>query len=148
MPSIFLSDPRHTKCFWMVLVCVLSVVGCAQTSTPSSGAAGDRPASSREQIARNGIVINVRAIYLSEERASQPAGSAGRSLSQVGGAVLGNLAGDTTEEHSGQTDGFEITVRLDNGEIRTITQQSDVSIKLNQRVQVISGSGVTRVLPN
>ena len=148
MPSIFLSDLHHAKHFCMTLVCVLSLVGCAQNSVPASGSAGERPASSREQIARNGVVTNVRAIYLSEERAAQPAGSSARSLSQVGGAILGSLAGDTTEEHSGQTDGLEITVRLDNGEIRTITQQSDVSIKLNQRVQVISGSGVTRVVPN
>jgi outer membrane lipoprotein SlyB len=74
-------------------------------------------------------------------------GGTGRSLAILGGAVLGALAGDVVEERVGKKDGLEITVKLDNGETRVIAQEADVSIVLNQRVQVISGVGPTRVVP-
>ena len=145
-----LSDRRHVKHFGTLVLCVLVLAGCAKPSVPSAGSEVDRASvSQREEIARNGTVIKVRAIYLTQVRQSPLAGSTAsvRTVSQVGGAILGSLTRDTTEEHAGQTDGFEITVRLDNGEIRTVTQLSDHPIALQQRVQVISGSGVTRVLP-
>lgn len=145
-----LSDRRHVKHFGILALCALVLSGCATSSIPPSGSAGERSTSHLEEIARNGTVIKVRAIYLNEERENPRTapGTSARTLSQVGGSVLGSLAGDTTDEHADQTDGYEITVRLDNGELRTVSQQSDIHIKLNQRVQIISGSGRTRVLPN
>ena len=145
-----LPDRRHVKHFSTLFVCVLVLAGCAKPGTPSAGSEVDRASvSQREEIARNGTVIKVRAIYLTQAPLSPSAGSTAspRTVSLVGGAILGSLTRDTTEEHAGQTDGFEITVRLDNGEIRTVTQLSDPPIALQQRVQVISGSGITRVLP-
>ena len=146
-----LSDRRHVKHFGTLVLCVLVLAGCAKPGAPTAGSeVVDRASvSQREEIARNGTVIKVRAIYLTQVRQSPVAGSTAsvRTVSQVGGAILGSLTRDTTEDHAGQTDGFEITVRLDNGEIRTVTQLSDHPIALQQRVQVISGSGVTRVLP-
>jgi outer membrane lipoprotein SlyB len=147
---MMLSDRCHVKHFGILVVCALVLAGCAKPGVTPSGSAVERSTSQREEIARNGTVIKLRAIYLSQERESSRTGSTAttRTVAQVGGAVLGSLAGDVIQEHAEQTDGFEITVRLDNGEIRTVSQQSDVHIQLNQRVQVISGSGVTRVVPN
>ena len=74
-------------------------------------------------------------------------GGTGRTLAVLGGAILGALAGDAVEDRVGKKDGFEITVRLDNGETRVIAQEADVPLVLNQRVQVVSGAGPTRVTP-
>ena len=41
--------------------------------------------------------------------------------------------------------GLEITVKLDNGELRAITQEADESFKPGERVRLLSGGGVTRV---
>jgi outer membrane lipoprotein SlyB len=74
-------------------------------------------------------------------------GGTGRDLAIVGGAILGALVGQKVEEGVGKTNGLEITVRLDNGETRVIAQEDDVRLSVGQRVQVISGTGVTRVTP-
>jgi outer membrane lipoprotein SlyB len=74
-------------------------------------------------------------------------GGTGRDLAIVGGAILGALVGEKVEQEAGKTNGLEITVRMDNGETRVIAQADDVPISAGQRVQVISGTGVTRVAP-
>jgi outer membrane lipoprotein SlyB len=43
-------------------------------------------------------------------------------------------------------DGLEVTVRLDNGDIRAITQSSTGEIfRAGERVRLLSSGGVTRV---
>ena len=74
-------------------------------------------------------------------------GGTGRTLAIIGGAILGALAGNAVEDQVGKKDGLEISVRLDNGETRVIAQEADLPIMMNQRVQVISGAGPTRVVP-
>ncbi len=152
MTAVYASGRRHlifAPTYGMLLICAAVLAGCANPNAGSAGPAAYRSGQG-EQIARNGTVISVRAIFLNEERvATHTDASSGsdRSLSQVGGAILGTLSGDTTEDHTGQTDGYEIVVRLDNGEIRSVAQESDVLITLKQRVQVLSGPGATRVSP-
>ena len=117
----------------------------------------------RDQVVRNGTVINVRPITIQNDHtsgvgavaggavggvaASSIGGGTGRTLAILGGAILGALAGDAVEDRVGKKDGLEITVRLDNGETRVIAQEADVPMVLNQRVQVVSGAGPTRVTP-
>jgi len=139
----------------------LTVAGC---STPSASAGVyTYDQAQREQIVRDGTVTKVRPIVIQKDRSSGAgmvaggalggvAGSAvgggtGRDLAIVGGAILGALVGEKVEQEAGKTNGLEITVRMDNGETRVIAQADDVPISAGQRVQVISGTGVTRVAP-
>jgi len=146
-------------------VCALSAVvlvsGCAKPS--ASANVYNYNQTQRDQIVRNGIVINVRPITIQSDQTSGGgaiaggavggvAGSAvgggtGRTLAIIGGAILGALAGNAVEDQMGKKDGLEITVRLDNGETRVIAQEADLPIMMNQRVQVVSGAGPTRVVP-
>ena len=137
------------------------ISGCAQPSASANVYSYGQ--AQREQVVRTGTVIGVRTITIQNDRTSGAgrvaggalggvAGSAvgggnGRTLAIVGGAILGALAGNAVEDQVGKKDGLEITVRLDNGEIRVIAQEGDVPIVLNQRVQVVSGAGPTRVTP-
>jgi outer membrane lipoprotein SlyB len=145
----------------LALSAVVLVSGCAKPSASANVYTYNQ--AQRDQVMRNGTVVNVRPITIQKEATSGAGmvaggvaggvvgsaigGGTGRSLAILGGAVLGALAGDVVEERVGKKDGLEITVKLDNGETRVIAQEADVSIVLNQRVQVISGVGPTRVVP-
>ena len=140
---------------------VMLVSGCAKPS--ASANVYNYNQTQRDQIVRNGTVINVRPITIQSDQTSGGgaiaggavggvAGSAvgggtGRTLAIIGGALLGALAGNAVEDRMGKKDGLEITIRLDNGETRVIAQEADLPIMMNQRVQVISGAGPTRVVP-
>jgi outer membrane lipoprotein SlyB len=140
----------------------LSVLaGCANRSASSSVYTYGQ--AQREQIVRLGTIVAIRPITIQNERTSGvgaiaggvvggAAGSgigrgSGNTLAIVGGAALGALAGNAVENQAGKTSGYEITVRLDNGETRVVAQEADVPFGVGQRVQVISGAGPTRVAP-
>ena len=108
-----------------------------------------------EQIVRTGTVTGVRPIVIQNDKSSGAGmlaggalggvagnavgGGTGRTIATVGGAILGALAGNAIENSVGKSSGYEITVRLDNGETRVVAQEADVPISVGQRVQVISG---------
>jgi outer membrane lipoprotein SlyB len=155
------SGTRHYALSGLLVLLAVGVTGCSTPSASSKVYTYGQAQS--EQIVRNGTVTNVRTIVIQQDKTSGAgmiaggalggvAGSAvgggtGRDLAIVGGAILGALVGNKVEEGAGKTDGLEITVRLDNGETRVIAQEADVPITVGQRVQVISGTGVTRVTP-
>ncbi|MDO9024744.1 glycine zipper 2TM domain-containing protein [Zwartia sp.] len=157
---------RASTGFRLTVGCVLIssvalIAGCAKPS--ASANVYNYNQTQRDQIVRNGTVINVRAITIQSDQTSGVgavaggavggvAGSAvgggtGRTLAIIGGAIVGALAGNAIEDRAGKKDGLEITVRLDNGETRVIAQEADLPIMMNQRVQVVSGAGPTRVVP-
>ena len=144
-----------------LLASVALVSGCAKPNASANVYTYEQ--AQRDQVVRNGTVVNVRPITIQNERTSGAGmvaggavggvvgstvgGGTGRTLAVLGGAILGALAGDAVEDRVGKKDGLEITVRLDNGETRVIAQEADVPLVLNQRVQVVSGAGPTRVTP-
>jgi outer membrane lipoprotein SlyB len=150
---------------WAAVVALglsLSVLaGCANNSASSSVYSYGQ--AQREQIVRTGTIVAMRPITIQNDRTSGAglvgggvlggvAGSgigrgSGNALATVGGAILGAVAGNAIENQVGRTSGFEITVRLDNGETRVIAQEADQPLGVGQRVQVISGAGPTRVAP-
>lgn len=161
---IFSSIKTHWGRFALTTLALTGVVlvsGCAKPSASANVYTYNQ--AQRDQVMRNGTVVNVRPITIQKEGTSGAGmvaggaaggvvgstigGGTGRTLAILGGAVLGALAGDAVEEYVGKKDGLEITVKLDNGETRVIAQEADVAIMLNQRVQVISGAGPTRVVP-
>ena len=143
------------------LVGVTFISGCAQPSASSNVYTYSQ--AQREQVVRVGTVTGVRPIVIKNDAttgAGMVAGGAlggvagnsvgggnGRTLAIVGGAILGALAGNAVEDQTGRRDGLEITVRLDNGEMRVIAQEGDIPIVVGQRVQLVSGAGPTRVTP-
>jgi len=74
--------------------------------------------------------------------------SAGQSSLVTGevGSIAGAVAGNAIENGVAIRDGLEITVRLDNGELRAIDQQANGEMfQAGDRVRLLSGDGVTRV---
>ncbi len=63
----------------------------------------------------------------------------------LGGALVGGIIGAVAEDHLGKQTGFEYTVQLDRGELKTLVQGTDIDIAVGQRVLYHeSNKGVSR----
>jgi len=135
------------------------VTGCATESTSNSVYSTGQ--AQREQTVRFGVVEGVREVMIqgSQTGAGTLAGGAiggiaagstigsgnGSVAAGVLGAVLGGIAGSAAENRINQRRGLEITVRLDNGDMRAITQEADEQFRPGDRVRLLSSGGTTRV---
>lgn len=149
----------HSR-FGVALALVLAGVTLAGCASSRSGSVYSRDEARREQTVRMGVVEGVRSVTI--EGTKSPVGSvaggavggiAGSSIGQgrgsavaaVVGAVAGGLAGAAAEEAITRREGVEVTVRLDNGELRAIVQEADEVFKPGERVRLVSQGGTTRV---
>jgi outer membrane lipoprotein SlyB len=70
----------------------------------------------------------------------------GSTLAALGGAALGAVGGTVAEEKLTKKAGLEITVKLDSGSVVAVVQEADVLFSVGERVRVLTGGGVTRVV--
>jgi outer membrane lipoprotein SlyB len=116
----------------------------------------------REQTVRMATVESVRKVVIEGSQSGIGAGAGGAvggiagsgvghgrgsSAATVVGAVAGGIAGNVLENKATSKNAFEVTVKLDSGEMRAIVQEADVELKPGQRVRLLSSGGVTRVTP-
>jgi outer membrane lipoprotein SlyB len=71
---------------------------------------------------------------------NQVGGGSGKQIATVAGAVGGAVVGNQVEGNMRATTSYEITVRLDNGKVRTFHQQSAPRWSEGDRVKVVKGS--------
>lgn len=144
-----------------LLTCVFAVALLAGCATPStSGRTYTTRQAGQEQIVRMGVVESVREVLIEGSRGpvgavaggavggiagSNIGGGRGSTVGSILGAVAGGVAGQALERTATERKGLEITVRLDNGELRAITQDADEPFRAGERVRLLSGSGITRV---
>jgi outer membrane lipoprotein SlyB len=130
----------------LIATSVAIISGCSSSESPGSSAESSNAQSAqRSQV---GVVIALREISLYEDRAlliSRPQ-TQGRSIAQVGGAVLSAMTDESTDDHTYQPDSQEITVRFDSGATVVVTQPNAANIQMNQRVKVIHAQQNTRVI--
>ncbi len=142
----------------MVAVALL-LQGCATES--SSGSVYSRGQAQNEQVIRFGTVESVRQVTIQSTQTgagtllgsaiggiaagSTIGGGNGAVAAGLIGAILGGMAGSLGESQVGKRAGLEITVRLDNDEMRAITQEADEQFLPGQRVRLLSAGGTTRV---
>jgi outer membrane lipoprotein SlyB len=142
---------------FLAAVAAVTIAGCA---TSKSGSVYSREDALREQTVRMGVVESVRSVTIEGTKTPIGAiaggaiggigGSAigsgrGSAVAAVAGAVAGGLLGAAAEEGLTRKEGVEVTVRLDNGELRAIVQEGDESFKPGDRVRLLSVNGQTRV---
>jgi outer membrane lipoprotein SlyB len=135
------------------------LTGCyTPTSSGSVYSAGE---ARNEQTVRLGVVESVRQVTIEGTRgelgtiaggaiggiggSTVGGGSRGSAVGAIVGAVAGGVAGSAIERNVTQRKGLEITVRLENGELRAITQDADEGFRPGERVRLVSSRGVTRV---
>ena len=141
----------------LATVAAVALAGCASSK---SGSVYSREDARQEQTVRMGVVESVRSVSIEGTHtgigavAGGVAGGIGGSMvgsgrasavAAVAGAVAGGLLGAAAEQGLTREEGVEITVRLDNGELRAIVQTADEVFKPGERVRLLSVNGQTRV---
>ncbi len=61
-------------------------------------------------------------------------------LGGIGGAVLGGIAGNAVQGALSSQNGYEYVVELNNGQVMTITQGTDVLLSPGQRCMLLYGN--------
>ncbi|MFC5432007.1 glycine zipper 2TM domain-containing protein [Paraburkholderia denitrificans] len=140
----------------------LAVTGCAYNSSSANVYTASQ--AQREATVRMATVESVRVVRISSND-GQPSGLGaigGGALGAVAGSAIGGgrgsivtgiiggiagaVAGNTAENSLAMHDGLEITVRLDTGDLRAITQTATGEVfNAGDRVRLLSSGGVTRV---
>lgn len=143
----------------VVFLCSVLLGGCA-TTTPDNANNYSRKEVRGEQNVRFGVVDAVRPVQINEQNPSTGGltggiigGVAGSNVGQgrgaivgtVLGAVLGAMAGKHIEQQASQSNGLEITVRLDDGHFVAVVQGADEPFRPGDRVRLLSRQGITRV---
>ncbi|MBA4142604.1 MAG: hypothetical protein H0X43_06255 [Nitrosospira sp.] len=143
----------------IMLICspVIILTGCAGGS---SGSDYTRGQARQEQSVRTGVVESVREVKIEGTRSGIGAAAGGiaggiggstvshgklGAIGAVLGAVGGGLVGQAMEQGVTGRKGLEITVKLDNGSLVSITQEADEEFKPGERVRILGGGGVSRV---
>ncbi len=141
----------------LLIAATVAVSGCA----PRIGGSNYSVRGTGEVSETNrGVIISMRTVRIgakTAEHENDPGTGAlvggvagGMAGSQIGsgrgavaataaGAVLGAVAGHFAERGLTDQDGFEYTVRLDNGRIVTIAQGAEPRMSVGQQVLVIKG---------
>ena len=141
-----------------IIVAAALVAGCASTSSGSVYSSGQ---ARQEQIVRMGVVESVRQVTIEGPKngvgtlaggalggiagSNIGGGNRGSAVGTILGAIAGGVAGNAIEQNANKRPGLEITVKLDNGELRAITQDADEGFRPGERVRLLSSGGVTRV---
>ncbi len=143
------------------LIGILLLQGCAYENS-SADVYSSRQAQ-REQTVRMGTIESVRLVKIRANMNQAGAGALGGGLAggivgstfgggrgalltTLGGAAAGAYAGHNVEGRVRNRNGVEITVRLDSGNLRAITQEATKEVfKAGDRVRLLSSGGITRV---
>ena len=143
----------------VVLITAAALAGCASRESANVYKSSE---AQREQTVRFGTVESVRQVQIQGQRSQVGtvgggvvggiAGSTvghgrGSAVGAVLGGIAGGVAGNAIEEGATRKNGLEITVKLDNGDLRAIVQEADIEFKPGQRVRLVSTGGITRVSP-
>ncbi|MFC5461096.1 glycine zipper domain-containing protein [Massilia niabensis] len=142
----------------LTLICAALLAGCATTAP--SGSVYRAYDTQNEQVVRTGTVESVRNVVIVNPEsgvgtmggaalgglAGSYAGSGrGSAATSIVGAIAGGLLGQRMEASANHRPGFEITVKLDSGELRAITQAADEMFRPGERVRLVSNGYQTRV---
>lgn len=138
---------------------VALLAGCANPAP--SGQVYSVYQTQNEQIVRMGTVESVRNVAIANQDTGVGtvggAALGGLAGSQVGhgggsaavgilGAIAGGVIGNRIENQANTRPGLEITVRLDGGELRAVTQLADEPFRPGDRVRLLTdGNRRTRV---
>jgi len=143
----------------VLILCCTVLTGCAVQ--PNSGSVYSSHQAGREQTVRTGVVESVREVTIDKGQSGVGtlAGGAlggiaagsnigrgnGAIAAGILGAVAGGVAGKHVESNLTQRRGLEITVRLDSGGLRAVTQDADEAFRVGDRVRLLSTGRSTRV---
>ena len=143
----------------LTLAIAAALAGCVVA--PQSASVYRPYQTQNEQVVRMGQVESVREVTIAQRdtgtgtmagaalggiaAGSNVGGGNGAIAAGILGAVAGGAIGSHVEQNLNNRKGFEITVKLDNGELRAITQEADEMFRPGERVRLLSSGRTTRV---
>ena len=142
----------------LALLAAGSLSACVTTS--NSGSVYRPYQTQNEMTVRMAVVEQVREVTIAQGNSgvgtltgaalgniagSSMGGGRGSTATGIVGAVVGGIVGHNVEAQNNMRKGLEITVRLDNGELRAITQDADEMFRPGERVRLLSDRRTTRV---
>ena len=144
----------------LMVVAIAALSACA-VNPQSSNSVYRSGQAQNEQSVRMGVVESVREVLIDGGKSgvgtlagaavggiaagSNIGGGNGSAVAGILGAVAGGLIGNKIEDNATHRKGLEITVRLDNGELKAITQDADEPFRAGDRVRLLSAGRTTRV---
>jgi len=144
----------------LMVVAIAALSACA-VNPQSSNSVYRSSQAQNEQSVRMGVVESVREVLIDGGKSgvgtlagaavggvaagSNIGGGNGSAVAGILGAVAGGLIGNKIEDNATHRKGLEITVRLDNGELKAITQDADEPFRAGDRVRLLSAGRTTRV---
>lgn len=153
---------KKTLTLAAMLTASVTLSGCF--TPPGSADVYSASQAQREQTVRMGTVESVRAVIIQDENSGGSAlgtigggavgavagsaigGGRGSILTAIAGGIVGAVAGNAIGQNLSSANGVEITVRLDNGDLRSITQAATPEMfRAGDRVRLLSSGGLTRV---
>ncbi|MBY0572610.1 MAG: glycine zipper 2TM domain-containing protein [Undibacterium sp.] len=148
------------KCSLIALAIVSTWTLSACVSTSNSGSVYRPYQTQNEMTVRLGVVDSVREVSIEKGHngvgtltgaalgglaGSSLGGGRGSTATGIVGALVGGIVGSNVEANATQRRGLEITVRLDSGELKAITQEADEAFRPGDRVRLLSDRRTTRV---
>lgn len=155
---------NRTQIFVATAAASLALAGCASlppalTGSYESSAHVYTPDQAQQvQRVQIGTVIDVQNVLIAAGATETTTGSAvgaalgaltgglggqgnGKTALRVVGALVGGVAGNKAAGAAYKQPGLQIAVRLDGGDVVSVTQAADVQIGVGQRVQLIGADG-------
>lgn len=148
----------------VVTLLALSSAACMSLPAPGMMAPATNAAAGQAQEVYTGVVLNARPVLirapegmrytlagtslgalggaaLGSYMGSRIGKGRGKTTATVAGAILGGAVGSAIQAESGAQPAQELVVKLDNGQLRSITQPLDQgpALQAGQRVYVIGG---------
>lgn len=133
----------------LLIVTMTLITACATNSPPSPSYASSQPES-----ASYGTIDSIQMTRANQGSSSgagavagglvgallgnQVGSGSGRTAATLAGAVGGAVVGNQVEKTRAQ-DAYQISVRLDNGDYRTIVQDNIQDLRVGNRVRVVDG---------
>ncbi len=150
---------RKTALYTTLSLALLAVGGCASTL---DGQTYSREEARQVQTVRTGTIVSLRPVQIEGTKTpigggagaivggiggSTIGGGRGSAVAAVIGAVAGGLLGAAAEEGMTRTQGVEITVREDDGVMRSYVQEVSPNqvFRVGERVRVLTVNGTSRV---
>lgn len=145
------------------LALTFSFAAAALTSCALQSDSTSMPTSSTEgtTLVQSGYVTDVRDIIVHGDQrsvggaaigallggiaGSNIGGGLGRTAATVGGATVGGLVGQHVGKSNGGTPVSRLTVRFENGDVRSYDIEPDETFRVGEQVKIITNAGKVRV---
>lgn len=148
---------RNNGRMWFILLTGIALAGCASPPPAPSMVSSTQGSF----LVQNAQVTEVKDVVLRDGHnsgigsfvgsilggiaGSRIGSGTGSTIAGIGGAVAGGMAGQHAEQSGSGRSSTEVTVRLDNGELRTFAVAPNESFRVGETVKVTTNNGQVRL---